>query len=287
MGIIDGKIVSRTKRRQWDTGDTCRYPSCTKTLRKSGESIELGSHVGEGIIGMCSIHHRKWARDNNIRTKLVINWSKDHYCVTCNQKLRRRSVKSSEGGNTVAVGREVDGGYQCRICHQREDRRANGTKPVNRAEKSEDGLSQKCNRCGNWHTYSSAMYRTTAYGYRTTCKECDARSDRDRKDRDPVGHRLKAIKHRYGIDYLSLLSEQDGMCAICGTDTPNNGRNTFDVDHDHSCCPGHKSCGGCVRGLLCSLCNMVIGMYKEDLAVIETLYGGSKWGDSVVGYLSK
>jgi hypothetical protein len=36
------------------------------------------------------------------------------------------------------------------------------------------------------------------------------------------------------------------------------------VDHDHKCCAGRRSCGKCVRGLLCSRCNTVLGLLEED-----------------------
>jgi hypothetical protein len=220
-------------------------------------------------------------------SRIKIDWTQTHHCESCEKELCRRTTKAEDRNGRVRLGMQTETGYQCRICQEREDRWGKGTKPMNRAEKSEDGLSQKCNRCDNWHTYESGMYRTTRYGYRTTCKECDADTDRTRREKDPEAHRLKFIKHRYGVDYASLLLEQQGTCAICETDTPNNGRKTFDVDHDHTCCAAHQSCGNCVRGLLCSYCNMLIGMYKEDLTVIETLHGGSKWGDSAVEYLTK
>jgi hypothetical protein len=30
------------------------------------------------------------------------------------------------------------------------------------------------------------------------------------------------------------------------------------------CCPGKKSCGKCIRGLLCARCNSAIGLFDED-----------------------
>jgi hypothetical protein len=37
------------------------------------------------------------------------------------------------------------------------------------------------------------------------------------------------------------------------------------VDHDHACCPGPHGCSECVRGLICWLCNIVIGQADEDV----------------------
>ena len=62
---------------------------------------------------------------------------------------------------------------------------------------------------------------------------------------------------KYGLEpheYLVLLAQQNGACAICGE--PHGGRD-LDVDHDHST--------GNVRGLLCSRCNKGLGMFKDSL----------------------
>lgn len=59
-----------------------------------------------------------------------------------------------------------------------------------------------------------------------------------------------------GAEADALLAEQGGGCAICG-EPPS--RRALDIDHDHSCCDGNFSCGKCIRGLLCSDCNMGIG----------------------------
>ena len=63
------------------------------------------------------------------------------------------------------------------------------------------------------------------------------------------------LTYRYNItesDYDRMLLDQGGGCAICGK-KPNHRR--LHVDHDHACCPPKKSCGKCVRGLLCDYCN--------------------------------
>lgn len=65
-------------------------------------------------------------------------------------------------------------------------------------------------------------------------------------------------------EWLALLAAQGGRCAICGTDEP-GGVGQFHVDHDHACCPGDKSCGKCIRGLLCHSCNVGIGCLGEGV----------------------
>jgi hypothetical protein len=78
---------------------------------------------------------------------------------------------------------------------------------------------------------------------------------------------------RYGIEweqYEQMLADQGGVCAICGA-PPKGGRTSssrLHVDHDHGCCPGTKSCGECVRGLLCSNCNMAVGLLKDDPTIL-------------------
>ena len=64
-------------------------------------------------------------------------------------------------------------------------------------------------------------------------------------------------------DYNKLKKIQGGVCAICGVTPILDER--LRVDHDHSCCPAKsRSCGKCVRGLLCSLCNLMIGYANDD-----------------------
>lgn len=53
------------------------------------------------------------------------------------------------------------------------------------------------------------------------------------------------------------------ICGLCGTDQ------RLDIDHDHLCCPGERSCGKCVRGFLCRPHNVGLGMFGEDPAQLR------------------
>jgi hypothetical protein len=60
-------------------------------------------------------------------------------------------------------------------------------------------------------------------------------------------------------DYDALLAKQGGTCAICGKQA-----RRLVVDHDHGCCRGSKTCGSCVRGLLCFSCNILVSTLERD-----------------------
>jgi hypothetical protein len=69
-------------------------------------------------------------------------------------------------------------------------------------------------------------------------------------------------------DFDALMARQGGGCAICGAKPGPGAR--LHVDHDHLCCPGRgRSCGKCVRGLLCVDCNVMIGLAKDDTSTLR------------------
>lgn len=87
-------------------------------------------------------------------------------------------------------------------------------------------------------------------------------------ERDPQVNRKANLKAKFGItieQYDEMLAAQDGKCAVCGTTEPGGRWGTaFMVDHDHACCPGPKSCGQCIRKLLCADCNVGLGAFHDD-----------------------
>lgn len=116
-----------------------------------------------------------------------------------------------------------------------------------------DHLGRKyCAQCDLWkpvEDFQLAIGRGD--GYRHHCRPCIA---------------VARIARVYGLDaatFQALNKAQGGACSIC--------RSVFDatnvpaVDHDHKCCPDRaRSCGKCVRGLLCARCNLALGGMDDD-----------------------
>ncbi len=91
------------------------------------------------------------------------------------------------------------------------------------------------------------------------CESCIKVRNEERYKRD----RRKKVLKKYGLTpekYDEMLEAQGGGCAICHE--PPGDRNLY-VDHDHGCCPGQYTCGKCVRGLLCILCNTAYEQFNK------------------------
>ena len=81
-------------------------------------------------------------------------------------------------------------------------------------------------------------------------------------------------------DYDRVLLEQGGHCASCDALPHENMRLAW--DHDHTCCPGKVTCGVCVRGLLCTKCNLLLG--KLELGLLDGIFEYlERWIDAKEG----
>jgi len=123
-----------------------------------------------------------------------------------------------------------------------------------------------CSICG------PVRVRVRGGGKGSTCytlirrqRERQRRRRGSRPRTSPSDSRDAKLRKQYNItetDYDALLASQGGGCFICGAlPTP---KRRLAVDHDHACCPGKTSCGMCVRGLLCTKCNLLLGRIADD-----------------------
>jgi hypothetical protein len=61
--------------------------------------------------------------------------------------------------------------------------------------------------------------------------------------------------------FEKLYTVQSGRCGICQRALSYG---ECVIDHDHRCCGSLRSCGRCVRGLLCADCNRGLGDFSDD-----------------------
>lgn len=97
-------------------------------------------------------------------------------------------------------------------------------------------------------------------GRQSRCKPC--RTWNKNNKYDPEYKRKYDLKIQYDISleqYDEMLKAQGGCCAVCGNNTP-DGKGRFVVDHCHET--------GRVRGLLCTKCNVMLGMAKDSVSTL-------------------
>jgi len=194
-------------------------------------------HYGHGY---CLTHMRRWRKTG------------DPGPAEITRKVRAACVFAECGRPAVSQG----------LCnsHSSQARRGKPLAPLRPRTKSvtRDEFGRKpCSTCKGWLDPAD-FYPNPKHsdGLNAYCKRCD---------------RSARLLRSYGItlaQYEAMLEAQGGVCAICAG-APKDGP-SLHVDHDHACCPGRKkSCGQCLRGLLCEDCNRVLGMFRDDTTRFE------------------
>lgn len=110
--------------------------------------------------------------------------------------------------------------------------------------------------CSNCGPVEIRIKRRTNGTLRFTCREAERAWTR----KTPQERREYRIKHLYKIsveEYDAIHDAQNGVCAICGRTSEGK---KLAVDHCHST--------GLVRGLLCTACNVGLGLFRDDLVLL-------------------
>lgn len=132
--------------------------------------------------------------------------------------------------------------------------------------------NKHCKRCDQTKPVTEFFRdRARPDGYTYLCKKCSNQSTKKWVDENRDKRKNYYLKRTYGItlaQYHEMLSNQGGVCAICGTDDPKGKSGTyFVVDHNHET--------GENRQLLCNRCNRCLGLVAESadtlLSMVEYL----------------
>jgi len=125
-----------------------------------------------------------------------------------------------------------------------------------------------CIRCGQRKPISEMKKDSRVKrGYSKICKTCTAKYSREWYLKSGITGSKKWKSPREGFshdDYLQMLDEQNGCCAICGkeevVDSKLNKIRRLCIDHCHKT--------GLIRGLLCMKCNAGLGMFEDDINLL-------------------
>lgn len=113
-----------------------------------------------------------------------------------------------------------------------------------RSRSQESDTGRICLTCGEWKPWSNfSADPRRPLGKTSNCIDC--------------AH-WRTVKALYGVtraEWERLHGNQHGRCALCHEP----GRQRLAIDHDHACCGSTRACKKCIRGMLCSACNRLLG----------------------------
>lgn len=183
-------------------------------------------------------------------TLTKIDWSKTQVCHKCPKILvpfgKGKKVKDLAPGHAFHSANGLC--YNCR----RAERDGYKNRSLIPEYNEQEGLL--CKSCEEILPLSE--FDTRKSGRKApSCRTCNS---------------LRYFYHITKKTYNSMLESQNFSCAICERHRaiiPGG----LHIDHDHSCCNTKaRSCGKCVRGLLCSKCNKAIGLLNDNVLIIKS-----------------
>jgi hypothetical protein len=112
----------------------------------------------------------------------------------------------------------------------------------------------------------------TKSGVRARCKPCSTEDYNEYIARvDPDEHAAKRRASKYKSRFKLTIAEVEAMfasvgerCESCGSHRDDTFNGVLVLDHDHSCCPGERTCGKCIRGVMCTKCNIALGALGDN-----------------------
>ena len=140
-------------------------------------------------------------------------------------------------------------------------------------KKSYRGMCKDCELIKSvlWKKNNKEKSNKTAAQWRTDnsgkVKESHKKWRQNNPNRSKELNKKSRLKNVFGISIEEenrMLLSQNNCCAICNVnifDYMNEFQKGFCVDHNHET--------GQIRGLLCSLCNSVIGFSKESIEILD------------------
>jgi hypothetical protein len=191
-----------------------------------------------------------------------------HHTPETRLRIRMERLRKSMPAEAFAEFAAADGALKwCPACSK--------LLPVSEFHKNSrawDGLYDRCKACNATAASASHAARRQDPEYREWRRQRTA----EWREELRADGRLSALNKKYALKKYGLTPEafaamraaQDDRCAICRLRLPDDERNVH-VDHDHSCCSGKRTCGKCVRGLLCGKCNVALGGFRDDPRIIR------------------
>jgi hypothetical protein len=214
-------------------------------------------------------------------------------CAECREAKRQSNVREvqrqricEDCSGEFVYEHGLTGRKRCGSCN-------NPGRLARRAEIERSQRPRVCARCGTAYFYSResahghkycgqclilSKWETTHKVLALVCPSCGAKHEHQNKQQlcadcySMLPASLWQTMWRHHVDIeRSLEVAANPTCEICGDDltrmlpdAKRRLRPVHAVDHDHECCPAGRSCGKCVRGVICRRCNIAIGYLRDD-----------------------